>query len=126
MIAKPFLTLLVKISEFFASFKYSLITTSGFNLFQIFSFWGLILILTFYIQKNFSKKYLIYFLSLLAIFLMSFIKIDNFKQNLEIMMFDVKNADCFLIKTPNKKYIMIDSAKSGIRGFDDAKNIINP
>ncbi len=126
MIAKPFLTLLVKISEFFASFKYSLITTSGFNLFQIFSFWGLILILTFYIQKNFSKKYLIYFLSLLAIFLMSFIKIDNFKQNLEIMMFDVQNADCFLIKTPNKKYIMIDSAKSGIRGFDDAKNIINP
>ena len=126
MIAKPFLTLLVKISEFFASFKYSLITTSGFNLFQIFSFWGLILILTFYIQKNFSKKYLIYFLSLLVIFLMSFIKIDNFKQNLEIMMFDVQNADCFLIKTPNKKYIMIDSAKSGIRGFDDAKNIINP
>lgn len=126
MIAKPFLTLLVKISEFFASFKYSLITTSGFNLFQIFSFWGLILILTFYIQKNFSKKYLIYFLSLLAIFLMSFIKIDNFKQNLEIMMFDVQNADCFLIKTPNKKYIMIDSAKSGFRGFDDAKNIINP
>lgn len=126
MIAKPFLTLLVKISEFFASFKYSLITTSGFNLFQIFSFWGLILILTFYIQKNFSKKYLIYFLSLLVIFLMSFIKIDNFKQNLEIMMFDVKNADCFLIKTPNKKYIMIDSAKSGFRGFDDAKNIINP
>lgn len=126
MIAKPFLTLLVKISEFFASFKYSLITTSGFNLFQIFSFWGLILILTFYIQKNFSKKYLIYFLSLLVIFLMSFIKIDNIKQNLEIMMFDVQNADCFLIKTPNKKYIMIDSAKSGIRGFDDAKNIINP
>ena len=126
MIAKPFLTLLVKISEFFASFKYSLITTSGFNLFQIFSFWGLVLILTFYIQKNFSKKYLIYFLLLLAIFLMSFIKIDNFKQNLEIMMFDVKNADCFLIKTPKKKYIMIDSAKSGIRGFDDAKNIINP
>lgn len=126
MIAKPFLTLLVKISEFFASFKYSLITTSGFNLFQIFSFWGLILILTFYIQKNFSKKYLIYFLSLLVIFLMSFIKIDNIKQNLEIMMFDVQNADCFLIKTPNKKYIMIDSAKSGFRGFDDAKNIINP
>ena len=57
---------------------------------------------------------------------MSFIKIDNFKQNLEIMMFDVQNADCFLIKTPNKKYIMIDSAKSGFRGFDDAKNIINP
>ena len=37
-------------------------------------------------------------------------------QNLEITAFDVGNADAFLIKTPQNKYIMIDTAKSGFNG----------
>ncbi len=125
LIANPLLVLLLKISEFFASFKYSLISTSSFNIFQVFMFWGLILILTLNI-KSFSKKYLKIFILMLFVFLLSFVKIDSFKNNLEIIAFDVRNADSFLIKTPNKKYIVIDAGKKGYRGLDDAQMIINP
>lgn len=125
-IANPLLTLLLKISEYFASFKFSLLNIRGFNIFQIFTFWGLIIILTLNIKNNFSKKYISSFVVLFIVFLLSFINLDYFKNNLEIIAFDVQNADSFLIKTPNKKYIMIDTGKKTYRGFDDGQMIISP
>lgn len=127
LIANPLLELLIKISEFFASFKHSLITTQGMNIFQIFNFWAIILFLTLNIKNDFkNKKETITLLIITVVFLCSFIKFDNFSKNLEIIMFDVKNADCFLIKTPKNKHIMIDCAKKTYRGTTDAKTIINP
>jgi competence protein ComEC len=35
--------------------------------------------------------------------------------NLEIIAFDVQNADAFLIKTPSNKYFMIDTGRSGYK-----------
>ncbi len=124
--ANPFLTLLIKISAYFASFKYSLIEIAGFNVFQMFGFWVLILLLILNIKKNFNKKYFYTFIFVLIVFLISFINFDKFNHNLEIIAFDVKNADSFLIKTPKNKYILIDSAKAGYKSLDDGKIIINP
>ena len=44
--------------------------------------------------------------------------------NLEIITFDVGNADCFLIKSPNNDYIMIDTGKSGYKGGKSQAEII--
>ncbi len=126
-IANPLLALLIKISAIFSSFKYSLISTASINIFQMFGFWAIILILTLNIKNDFkNKKHLITLVILIIIFSLSFIKTDCFNKNLEIVMFDVYNADCFLIKTPKNKYIMIDTAKSNFKGMSNAKAIIIP
>lgn len=125
-VANAFLTILVKISEFFASFKISLVSTYGLNVFQIFDFWIIILLLTLNLKTNFkNRKYLIYLSVPILLFLLSFIKIDNFKNELEIIMFDVENADSFLIKTPKNKYIMLDTGKKSYKGTSSAQLIIN-
>ena len=125
-VANIFLTILVKISEFFASFKISLISTYALNIFQIFAFWAIVLLLTLNIKTNFkNKKHLAYLVAISILFLVSFIKIENFKNELEIIMFDVENADSFLIKTPKNKYIMIDTGKKSYKGTSSVQLIIN-
>lgn len=124
MIANPLLALLIKISEFFSSFKYSLVTTAGLNIFQISMFWliGLTFILN--LKNNFkNKKQVICFFACLILFFASFIQFNN--KNLEILMFDVGNADSFLIKTPKNSYIMIDTGKKPYKGISDAQMILN-
>lgn len=126
MVANPLLALLIKISEFFSSFKISLIATIGLNNFQIALFWAIGFILILNLKTNFkNKKHLIYLIGCLIIFFASFIKFDYFKNDFEIMMFDVENADSFLIKTPENKYIMIDTGKKSYKGVSSAQMILN-
>jgi len=125
-IANPLLTLLIKISLFFSSFKNSLISVNSLNVFQIFNFWIVVLLFILNLKNNFkNKKHIIIFKISILIFIFSFIKFDYFKNNLEIIMFDVQNADSFLIKTPKNKYILIDTGKKAYRGFSSGEAIIN-
>lgn len=125
MFANPLLTLLVKISEFFSSFKISSITTFGFSVFQIFLFWICALFFVLNLKFNFKiKKQIFALIICILIFLFSFIKFDCFNKNLEVVMFDVGNADSFLIKTPNKNYIMIDTGKKSYKGWSSYEGII--
>ncbi len=127
LIAKPLLVILVKTSEFFASFKYSLVSTMGLNVFQMFGFWILILFLLLNIKLNFkNKKYFVVFLVFSSLFLLSMINFDIFNKNLEVVMFDVGSADSFLIKTPKNQYFLIDTGKKSYKGTTSATNIINP
>lgn len=123
-IANPLLALLIKISEIFSSFKFSLITTVGLNNFQMFAYWSIVLLFILNLKNNFkNKKQIIVLILSLFLLLFSFIKPIN--HNLEISMFDVDNADCFLIKTPQNKYIMIDTGKKSYRGLSDFQMILN-
>ena len=45
-------------------------------------------------------------------------------KNLEITAFDVGNADSFLIKTPDNKYLIIDTAKAGYNGGKSVAEIL--
>ena len=126
MFANPMLALLVNISEFFASFKYSMLSVIGLNVFQMFGFWILILLFLLNLKYDFKNKRNLYvFLCVVLIFAFSFIKVDNFKHNFEIMMFDVENADSFLIKTPKKKYILIDTGRKPYKGLSSGEIILN-
>ena len=59
---------------------------------------------------------------LVSILLVSAISIPN--HNLEITAFDVGNADSFMIKTPDNKYLMIDTGKAGYNGGKSQAEII--
>ena len=59
---------------------------------------------------------------MVTILLVTLIPVKN--SSLEIMTFDVGNADSFLIKTPKNEYIMIDTGKSGYNGGKSQAEII--
>ena len=120
-VLNPFLTGLVKVSTFFANLPYSLITTTHPNILQLLIYYIIILLITL-MFTYFSKKLVYAAAGLVLVLLVSAINIPNNK--LEIIAFAVQNADAFLIKTPQNKYFMIDTAKSGYRGGKSQAEII--
>ena len=121
IVLTPFLNLLVKISTFFAQLPHSLITTTHPNILQILIYYSFVLLVTL-LFKQFSKKVLYLAVGTLLVLLLSTISIPN--KNLEITTFAVQNADAFLIKTPQNKYFIIDTAKSGYNGGKSQAEII--
>ena len=114
----PLIQLVVSISDFWGNLPNSSLQTSHPSVIQIFLYYLVLMHIVWIWDKDIREKYwkvLRYTLtSLLIILSFSFIQIPN--HNLEITAFDVGNADAFLIKTPNNKYIVIDTAKSGYNG----------
>lgn len=117
-VLNPLLTLLVNISDFWGHLPHSTMQTTHPCIIRIFVYYGLLLCLSALMYKEIRKRYfkkLIFALLFLSIiFTSTFFHAHN--SNLEITAFDVGNADCFLIKTPNNKYLMIDTAKNGYKG----------
>lgn len=117
-ILNPFLSIIIWISQLFSSFPSSLITTPHPNLFQILCYYlAIILIILSVRNKIFTKASLTITLTFFTFFVMSFFRFPG--HNLEIIFFDVQNADCALIKTPQNHYFMIDTGKSG---YDNGKS----
>ncbi len=117
-ILNPLLKILVWISDFWGSLPHSACQTTHPAIFQILLYYGILILIVACFdkeirEKNF-KKLLIALTTTFIILLISIIPIKN--NDLEILTFDVGNADSFLIKTPNQKYIMIDTAKNGYNG----------
>ncbi len=122
-IALPFIKCFLAISEYFSKFPYSTINAPSPNIFQMIVYY-LFIVLFF---KSLNVRFKNLKLNIITAFcfiliLLSFISIPN--HNLEITAFSVGNADSFLIKTPNKHYIMIDTAKLPYRGTSSAKVIM--
>jgi len=104
-----FITIIVNISNFFASLPNSLIITQKPCLFAIIIYYTLLCLITVLIKNGINRKILLTCVILTIIVSLSFIKIPN--RSLEIIAFDVQNADCFLIKTPDNDYYIIDTGK---------------
>ncbi len=119
----PFLVLLVKISQFFSMLKYSIITMASPSAYQIILFWIILILFVQNIKENFkNKKIVLIFCAFVVIFLATFINIPS--KAFEMIIFDVGNADSALLKTPQGKYIMIDTAMAPFRGVSNAKTIM--
>jgi len=114
-VLNPLLSSIVAISNTFALFPNSLITTIHPNLVQVLLYYSLVILVTMcLIKKIFCKKFIFWFGVLLVFLFVSFIRIGN--NGLEVIFFDVQNADCALLKTPSGRYFMIDTGKAGYAG----------
>lgn len=119
----PVLNVLVWISDYFSSLPHSLVQIPQPSLFQIFLYYAIVLLITSLFKIGKNKKVIIATSLLIIALVVSCIHLPNKK--LETIVFDVQNADAFLIKTPQDKYFIIDSAKSGyMGGKTQAKAII--
>lgn len=104
-----FISAIVNISNFFSTLPHSLITTpkpSGTGMILYYILLGVITLL---IKNGFSKKLLSIGIILSVAICLTFVKIPS--RELEIIAFDVQNADCFLVKTPHNDYYVIDTGK---------------
>lgn len=116
------ITFLVWISDFFGNLPNSLIQTTHPNIIQIIIYYAMLLGSTFLIKYKKYKPALITILSVSIIILATTIKIPDNK--LEIIAFDVQNADSFLIKTPENKYFFIDTGKCAYKSGNSQAKII--
>ena len=117
LILNPLITLLVNISDFWGKLPFASFQTTHPNIFQIIIYYAILLNLTSFFADISEKwrKVLKFTLPILIVVLsLTLIPLRN--TNLEIIAFDVGNADSFLIRTPENKYLMIDTAKAGYAG----------
>lgn len=121
-VLNPLLTLLVNISDFWGKMPLSAFQTTHPSVLQILLYYAILLCITGILRKVNIKLLLKTGVCCLALLLITLIPIKN--SNLEITAFDVGNADCFLIKTPDNEYIMIDTAKNGYKGGKSQAEVI--
>lgn len=122
-IMNPIITALLKISDFFSSLPHSLINTTQCSVTQIVIYYILITLIFFLIKDGFTKKLAISLAVTFIVLLVSTIPPRN--SNLEAIFFDVGNADAILLKTPDNKYIVIDTAHLPYKsGFSQIESIV--
>lgn len=113
---------IVFISNFFANLPHSLLTTTHPNILQICLYYVAIILITLSIKTEFSKKVITIIIICLILLALTGINIPS--KNLQIIAFDVQNADCFLIKTPANKYFIIDTGRASYNGSKAQANSI--
>lgn len=116
------LSALVYISNFFANMKYCLFQTVHPNICQLILYYIMLLIVTSLMKFDKYKHAAITLISISLILGVTFIR--PVSHNLEIIAFDVQNADSFLIKTPENKYFMIDTGKASFASGNSQAKII--
>lgn len=116
------LNILIWISNFFANLKFSLIQTTHPNIIQMLIYYIMLIAVTYLIKIDKRKQAIITVLVTCLILGLTWVKLPN--HNLEIIAFDVQNADSFLIKTPQNKYFMIDTGKAPFESGNSQAKII--
>ena len=116
------LNILVWISNFFANLKYCLLQTTHPSIIQIIIYYAMIVGATFLFKYNKFKQAFLTILTVSAILFITTVR--PVSHNLEIIAFDVQNADSFLIKTPANKYFMIDTGKAPYQSGNSQAKII--
>ena len=126
-ILNPLITFLLFISEFFSNLPASIIKAPSGTIFKILIYYILLVVLTMCIKNDFkkAKENVALGVLLVALFccVFSSLLINFFNKDLEVIAFDVGNADNFLIKTPKNKYIMIDTGRLPYKSVSSAKRI---
>lgn len=125
-ILNPAISILIGIAKLFANLDNALLSTYKMHFYQIIFYYSTIIFLYLTLKTN-PRKIKNYVIICICIILLcfSFIKIPN--KNFETVFFDVQNGDCILLKTPQNKYIMIDSGRLGYKtSYSQIKSIVIP
>ncbi len=117
-----FLKILVVISNFFSSLPHSVIQTTHPSVLQVLSYYIIILLITYMFADGVSKKLVVTICCIIFGLVISTVNIPDNK--LEVIAFDVQNADAFLIKSPMNKYFIVDTGKSPYNGGTSQAKVI--
>ncbi|MDD3237737.1 MAG: DNA internalization-related competence protein ComEC/Rec2 [Candidatus Gastranaerophilales bacterium] len=109
-VINPFLTSIVKISDYFSHLPNALTTVIQPSFLQLFVYYSALILITSYFIKKFNKKIFIFILTIILV-LFSFSIFSKPNNHTEVIFFNVGNADAILIKSPHNKYILIDTGK---------------
>ena len=119
----PMLNILVLVSDFFANLPHALYVTTHPNIVQVIIYYFILVLMIYLLNIGFKSKSVRIIVSVLSlVLLLSTINIPN--KNFEVVVFDVKNADAFLLKTPQNKYHIIDSGNMGYLAYPSKAKII--
>ncbi|MBE7702516.1 MAG: DNA internalization-related competence protein ComEC/Rec2 [Cyanobacteria bacterium SIG28] len=125
-ILNPLISILVNISDFWGKLPNAAIQTTHPSIIQILLYYGILLSVVGLMYKEFRERFLrkllLTFVVMVIVLSITLIPIKS--SDLEVMAFDVGNADSFLIKTPQNEYIMVDTGKSGYNGGKSQAEII--
>ncbi len=116
------LNILVWISDFFANLPHCVLQTTHPNLLQLLFYYSVLLTVTFLVKYEKYKESILVMIIGVVIILGTTIRPVSHK--LEIIAFDVQNADSFLIKTPQNKYFFIDTGKAPYKSGNSQAKII--
>lgn len=121
-ILKYMLDCVVIISNFFSQLPHSLFQTTHPSVMQILMYYTILLLITLLIKIGINKKLLITICASCVLLMLSTISIPN--QNFELIAFDVQSADAFLLKTPQNKYFIIDTARQSYRSQNSTARLV--
>lgn len=116
------LNILVWISNFFGNLPHCIIQTTHPGILQLILYYLMLTASTYMIKYNRYKNAFITVCSISLILLLT--TITPVSKELEIIAFDVQNADSFLIKTPQNKYFFIDTGKAPYKSGNSQAKII--
>ncbi|MCD8377595.1 MAG: DNA internalization-related competence protein ComEC/Rec2 [Candidatus Gastranaerophilales bacterium] len=123
-VLKPMLDILVCISTFFAELPHSLIITTHPSILQVLLYYIILSLIIVLLKIRFNNKKLCLSVAALTVILILSATMHIPNHNFEVIAFDVGNADAFLLKTPQNKYFIIDTGKSGYMGRRSQADII--
>ena len=117
-ILNPLIAFVINLSDFWGNLPNANLQTTHPSPVQIILYYLIMINITLFFNKEFRSKFIRFMCLclpvLVFVLLISTISVPN--HNLEITAFDVGNADAFMIKTPDNKYIVIDTGKGGYNG----------
>ncbi len=116
------LNCIVSISNFFGNLPHCIVQTTHPNVIQMIIYYCMLLTTTFMVKQNKYKKALAIILCCSVVLISMNIRFVS--KDLEIIAFDVQNADSFLIKTPQNKYFFIDTGKKAYKSGNSQAKII--
>ena len=121
-VLKYILDIIVLISDYFSSLPNAILQTTHPSILQLFIYYIIILLVTVLIEVGRNKKLIITIFTTVFILFATMINIPNHK--LEVITFDVGNADAFLVKTPDNKYFIIDTAKLSYKSSSSTAKMV--
>jgi competence protein ComEC len=108
--------------KYFAGIKYSYIEIYNFTIYELILFYIMIVFLFLYRNNKFKYVIILFILGLTILYnIFGF----NYNNNLNVIIIDVGQGDSFLIKTPNKKVILIDAGNK-TPNYDAGERAIIP
>jgi competence protein ComEC len=116
------LNIIVWISDFFGKLPHCILQTTHPEIIQLILYYMMLISVTYLVKYNKYKKAFITICSVSLILLIT--TISPVSKDLEIIAFDVQNADSFLIKTPQNKYFFIDTGKAPYKSGNTQAKII--